>query len=298
MKATARSLLVQMGTALWSRTGSRTAREAYLKAFLWLVRGRRVLATVDGIRYDLDLGEMVDACLYLGRYEPEVTAAIERYCRSGWTALDIGANVGAHALRIARLVGPGGRVYAFEPTTYAYDKLVRNIALNGFAHVEAFRVALAEHTRAAQSMTVRASWRTDGSGGAVHETVDFVRADDWAQGRDLQRLDLIKLDVDGNEFPVLQGAGGLLRVYRPVVLTEVGAWHFADPGRNPLRLLEELDYRFLDTRLGGEFASLAEIRALLPERDENLGFSINVIAEPRASAPPPGRREAKRLADE
>src|SRR5688572_20988587 len=71
----------------------------------------------DGIRWQLDLREGIDFSIYLlGSFEPATVRAYRRIVKPGQTVLDIGANIGAHTLPLARLVGPGGRVIAFEPT--------------------------------------------------------------------------------------------------------------------------------------------------------------------------------------
>lgn len=95
--------------------------------------GRGVTVTVlrDGFTWDLDLREGIDFAIYLlGRFEASTTRAYEGIVRPGDTVLDIGANIGAHTLPLARLVGPAGRVVAFEPTRYAHDKLLINLSLN------------------------------------------------------------------------------------------------------------------------------------------------------------------------
>src|SRR4051794_15228320 len=68
-------------------------------------RNRIVTTTIDGVAYELDLSELIDNRMYYtGAFEPETTAAIRRFCKPGDTVLDIGANIGCHALRMAQLV--------------------------------------------------------------------------------------------------------------------------------------------------------------------------------------------------
>jgi hypothetical protein len=84
-----------------------------------------------GVNWRLDLDEGIDLCIcVLGAYEPGTRAAYSSLIKEGDVVLDIGANIGAHTLHFARLVGPSGRVYAIEPTDYAAERLQMNLALN------------------------------------------------------------------------------------------------------------------------------------------------------------------------
>jgi len=84
-----------------------------------------------GLRWELDLSEGIDLVIFaFGQFENETAKALAGIVKPGAIVLDIGANIGAHALPLARLVGPNGKVYAFEPTKYAFDKLKQNLALN------------------------------------------------------------------------------------------------------------------------------------------------------------------------
>jgi len=87
----------------------------------------QVRSTRGGIRWDLDLAEGIDLPIYLpGAFEPRLIRAYGRLIRPGACVVDIGANIGAHTLHFARLVGGRGKVVAYEPTGYAYRKLVAN----------------------------------------------------------------------------------------------------------------------------------------------------------------------------
>ena len=84
-----------------------------------------------GIFWYLNLNEGIDFAIYLtGKFEPETVTTMASLLKSGDVALDVGANNGAHTLGMARMVGEKGRVIAFEPTKYAFDKLVANATLN------------------------------------------------------------------------------------------------------------------------------------------------------------------------
>ena len=267
---------LRLATRVYRATPFRPVREAYFRSFLRLVRGRRVIRTVEGMTFELDLGELIDVGIFLQQYERDVVGLIERLTRPGWTVLDIGANIGAHALRFSKLAGASGRVFAFEPMEYAYAKLARNVSLNHTGNIEAFRLALSDRNAPAQTVAYRSSWATSGERRPERATVDFRRLDDWSADRRLDVVNLIKLDVDGHELQVVKGGLATIGRSRPILLIEAGAWHFTAQ-ENPWQILADLGYRFWDTATLVE-TSLAGVRSRLPERDDDMTFSVNLVA--------------------
>jgi FkbM family methyltransferase len=257
-------------------------RQLMYNAFARLVRNRRTMATVDGLVFDLDLGELIDLSLFLQQYEPDVTAAIRRHTRAGMTIVDIGANIGAHTLLFAKLTGSGGRVIAFEPTDFAFSKLKRNLSLNDAAHVEAVKLALSDSDLPPREVNFRSSWRTDGSRRDGVSTVAFQRLDAWSEQTKLGKIDLVKIDVDGNEFPLIVGGRETIARNRPLILMEAVGPHFDDAMRNPFAVLRELGYRFWDLK-SGEEQTVEQMAARLPRNDPGMTKSFNVVA---ATAPP------------
>lgn len=280
LKAAATRAAIRLARGVYRATPFRPLREAYFQAFLRLVRGRRVVRTVEGMTFELDLGELIDVGVFLEQFERDLVALIEQLTQPGATVLDIGANVGAHTLRFAKHVGPSGRVFAFEPTDYAYRKLVRNVSLNADStpHVEALQLALGEERAVRQTVGFRSSWRSDGQQNTASSIVDFATLDAWCGERGITGVDLIKLDVDGHEYPVLAGGREILRRSLPIVLIEAGAYHFTHADRNPLALLKDLGYRFWNTDSLDEYADLQAIRRRLPAEDDHMDSSINVLA--------------------
>lgn len=270
-----------IATRIYRATPFRSLREQYFRLFLRLVRGRRVVRRVEGMTFDLDLGEMIDVGLFLQQYERDVVAVVERVTEPGWTVLDIGANIGAHTLRFSRLVGTTGRVFAFEPMDYAFSKLSRNLLLNEAGNTRAFKLALSDHNADACPVDFRSSWATSGERRRETSSVDLRKLDDWFLEHRLSRLDLIKLDVDGHEWQVLKGGLMSIERYRPILLIEAGAWHFASRETNPLELLASLGYRFWETTNTSEI-DVAAVRQRLPERDDDMAFSMNLVASTTA----------------
>jgi FkbM family methyltransferase len=275
-------MLIKLAQLIYRFTPFRSLRQFLFDSYARSVKNSQRIASVDGVRYRLDLGELIDLALYLGKFEPSVVAAIERDCRPGMTVLDIGANVGAHALRFARIVGRTGHVYAFEPTLFAYAKLQQNVELNPQLNISTFRIALSDSPKLRQSIAFRASWRTDGSQQDAACEVDFVRLDDWAAQHGVADVDLIKLDVDGNEFPILAGGMDLLSRCRPVLLMEMVGPHFAQPARNPFSLLASLGYSFSNVDSGVRYSSVVEMSGLIASDDVGMTTSINILATPPA----------------
>jgi FkbM family methyltransferase len=150
------------------------------------------------------------------------------WIRPGATVYDVGANKGQMALLFAALVGPRGRVVAFEPAPGECDILRRNLALNGLAQVRAVQAAAAESAgeltfsyapdRPTQGK-LRDVEMTYANPGARDFPVPAVALDDV--GADERAPDVIKIDVEGAAGAVLRGARGILDRARPRIYVEL-----------------------------------------------------------------------------
>ena len=171
-----------------------------------------------GVNWRLDLTEGIDFSIYLlGAFEPITVAACARLMKPGDTVLDIGANIGGLALPMARMAGPSGKVYCFEPTDYAFKKLTANLALNPdlAARVVTSQTMFTDSQQAVVE-PIYSSWPLEGSKpfhelhlGAAESTsgAQPLRLDDYLAAQNVARIDFIKMDVDGFECHVLGDAG-------------------------------------------------------------------------------------------
>lgn len=148
----------------------------------------------------------------------------------GDTVLDIGANAGFYAARLAHLVGPQGAVHAFEPIPETFDVLRHVVAALGLANVVLYPAAVADR-EGEQTMEVpREGCKVENyylahlslaPAGGQRTLRVRTRTLDALRAAGLPRVSFVKCDVEGAELLVLRGAAGLLRADRPVVLCEV-----------------------------------------------------------------------------
>ena len=165
-----------------------------------------------------------------GARDPDIWQFISRRLRPGDIFVDAGANIGTYSVPAALLVGDRGRVVAFEahPTTYAH--LARSIEANGLRNVDAHHLALAAEPGCLEiSFNQGNPGEThvaDGTGTGVRvaaTTLDIALAK-----LGIDAIDYLKVDVEGFELPVLQGARGIIgRSPHIAVQTEMQAQHAA-----------------------------------------------------------------------
>lgn len=188
------------------------------------VRKQFVLSTGDRLVAD-PFDHLAEGVKRDGCYEPAVVRLFERVIRRGMVALDIGANVGHHTVMLSRLVGPTGRVHAFEPDPRTFVDLRTNVQANRGANVQIINSALAAETgkaplyRGTESMV--SSLRPTVHSGIDATSVAVDTLDRWSATSQLSRIDFIKLDVEGAELAVLRGAEKTLRRWQPLLVTEV-----------------------------------------------------------------------------
>lgn len=191
---------------------------------------REFVVDFEGLRYKGTLAQYVDRKIfYFGSYSPDELAFLAKAGRAvrgrhqTSTFVDVGANVGQHSLFMSRHVD---RVLAFEPNAEVADRLQANIDFNGITNINLVRAALGseqtegrlgsglENNSGSRSLT----WSLDPSRDIV---VPIVRADDVLEAYGVQRIDILKLDVEGYEKHVLMGMRACLRRDKPIMLFEL-----------------------------------------------------------------------------
>jgi FkbM family methyltransferase len=204
----------------------------------------------NGIKYEVDLSEGIELSLYLfGNFQEHVINNSFYALKKSDVVFDIGTNVGLMTLQFAQLV-PEGKVYSFEPTHYALQRLKRNLELNPelAKRVEVTNTFISAKSETAPNIVAFSSWKVNGesdsSNHPVHlgtpkstEGVPSITLDDFVKMKNIGRINFIKIDTDGHEYEVFQGARETLRKLRPFVVFEIG-----------LYVLEEkkIDYNFYD----------------------------------------------------
>jgi FkbM family methyltransferase len=250
-----------------------------------------VIVTRDGIAWNLDLNEGIDFAIFIGVYERSTTKAIRRWVRPNSFVLDIGANIGAHTLQLARRVGSSGRVFAFEPTLFAHAKLLKSLALNpGLATVvKPEQLMLLASDKKTTELEIYSSWPLENEDklhvkhlGRLRSTEGAlaISLDTYLKQAGVPRVDFIKLDVDGFECEVLEGARHCLNQFHPTILMEIAPHCLRERGVSLAQLIDVLSgsgYSF--ARLDGKAIT---IDAQTFEDKIADGSSINVIA--RAAA--------------
>ena len=199
----------------------------------------------------------------LGQYEVRKRRLIERLLRPGMSFVDAGANKGDFTLIAARLVGDGGAVFSFEPEPINFQWLERSIALNEYRNVRAYNVALGDTEGpvqlhlgplSGQNTLVAGIYEEFGAKTVMTRTLDSVLRE-----IDRPKIDMIKIDVEGWELPVLRGALDTIRSNgQAVVLLDLHPQLGADvPAVGSL--LRSLGFRFyLHCDLSQEINSLPD----------------------------------------
>jgi len=192
----------------------------------------------------MKLDWLINKAYVFGVYEPDVVEAMHEHIRTGMVAVDCGAHIGYHTLLLAKLVGASGKVYAFEPLPENFAVLCENVAINGYRNVTAENKAVAEQTGCLR--LARGQWQPNDrdpltSVSRLSEEGDLevavVALDDYFADK---QVDFIKVDVEGAEARVLEGARSLLRRCRPTLIVSVHGFTEDHPA---LQLLRELGYR-------------------------------------------------------
>ncbi len=191
-----------------------------------------------------------------GEYETEVAKIITMSLAPGFVALDIGANIGIQSMRMSRCVGESGKVYSFEPLAHLQEKFKQNIALNSCGNIKLFPWALSDKAETLSMKVDVKDWNqgaftlSDLSHAGTPQQITIKVPDEVDEIKNAERIDLVKIDVEGFEYHVLRGLGSTLKKHRPRIIFEYDARYWTRTGQqiaDCIAYLKHLDYAIYQT---------------------------------------------------
>lgn len=217
-------------------------------------------------------------------FEPHFYNVAKNVIKEGDICLDCGANLGYHTVTMAKLVGKAGKVIAFEPLRVIYQQLNGNVFLNDLRNVIALNVAVGNEQKIIQMDYVDVDHPIGVNIGATKigkygDMVEMIKIDDVIQNG----VSFMKIDVQGSEVFLLDGAENLIKNARPVMFIEVeNQWLtcFGQTSETLLNKIMSLDYILV--RINTEYpcdhvAIPREKKHLLEHIMKDVGHPIDVI---------------------
>lgn len=242
------------------------------------------MAYADNLRFVCRPQNLIERCIIEdGVWEPGETNIVKEHCKPGFVVFDIGANIGYFTLLMSREVGPGGHVHAFEPTEYAMNRLKRNLVLN--SHLPA-NITLNQMGLLAAPEVRKEAIEARFSGTIPShldpELIRFTTVDQYVADTPTERIDFMKIDVDGYDAEVLQGAADTIQRFRPELLVELNQRALQGTGHDVYAYLDMLIDFGYDAAMVAESGDKTTLARLRETTDLRTG-SRNILLTPRRS---------------
>lgn len=251
--------LVRLPLRLIPRSCALSIRRGCNRGFKWVV------------------GAGIHGC-WLGTYEHEKQDVVARLVHRGMTVWDIGANAGFYSLAFSRLVGAAGSVVAFEPLAANNHHLLRHIAINRVENVRVVQTAVGSRSGFIGFQADESVFKGRVADHETHYLVAITTIDDFLASEPGWLPSVVKIDVEGGEAAVLEGASNLLRSHPPLIIL---ALHGRDQESRCRAILDAMAYRltYLDGRAVGPGALESdEVIAYPPVRGDRGARDVEPTA--------------------
>ncbi len=176
-----------------------------------------------GFKIILDLSKDVDCNFFLLEFEYDYLRFFQKNLKQGSKVIDVGANIGIYSLLASKKIGSEGKVYAFEPSDWAHSRLVENLKLNCFKNVEVIKKVISDRNGTAtfficdddayNSLSFKPMKEVQRT-----ENISMTTLDRFCEQRNVNNIDLLKIDTEGADYLVLKGAQKLLCSDNPPII--------------------------------------------------------------------------------
>ena len=218
-----------------------------LKEFIRALKGNKPEITIKSTKHGIFCGFKNDylfkQAITNGIHESHFKELIESFLLPNDIALDVGGNIGTHAILLSKKLSEG-HVYTFEPQSLVFSVLQNNLLLNSCDNVTAYRFAISNRDHSTISMQPFSFNKKSINNAALQIDLDGAMGD-FALTRSLdsfkfKKVDFIKIDIQGSEVMALQGAKDLILKHKPVIFIEIEEQYLRDLGTSTKELLETL----------------------------------------------------------
>jgi FkbM family methyltransferase len=218
-----------------------------------LFRGLTSICRFDtNLKIKADLDEWIQQHIYfLGTWDERGIKFLKNNLKKADVFFDIGANIGAYSLVASKIVGTDGQVHSFEPVSEVFERFQYNIKLNGLINITANRNAVYQSSEvldlfvsSKENAGMSSIFHHDTESGII-EKVQAITIDGYVEKMNIQRIDMIKIDIEGAELFALKGMKNTLSRFRPVIIMEFSEEVMKNSSveaKDVLDLLKSLNY--------------------------------------------------------
>lgn len=204
-------------------------------------------AVRDGIRYELDISCMMQWYVFWG-FKEKQRDRLYSLVNERDVVLDVGTNIGETLFHFAQLAGANGFVYGFEPDNSNFANVQKNISLNDFRNIEVFNIGVSDKRETLKLYRVdshnlgmnRILNEAEAAKYADFTTIETDSLDRIVLENKIEKVDLIKIDIEGYEMHALRGARQLLETFKPRLFIEIGYARLLNLGTSPAELISYL----------------------------------------------------------
>ncbi|MCZ2356577.1 MAG: FkbM family methyltransferase [Bacteroidia bacterium] len=209
---------------------------------------------INDICLEGDISDYVAHFLYFG-FKDIAHERLLNLAKKDAIILDIGTNIGTTLLRFADRVGSNGYVYGFEPDVINYKSCFKNISLNNFSNIEVNNIGLGDSNNVfllvVDTPTNRGGNRIVIGNTTNKESIEIKvqKLDDWITSKDISKINVIKIDVEGFEFKVLKGGIETIQKFKPIMFIELDDNNLKAVGNSAkelIALVESLNYSIIN----------------------------------------------------
>lgn len=200
----------------------------------------------NGINYKLDLHDYIDWWLFWGIKE-DSRNILYSMVHTDNIIIDIGTNIGETLMNFSKLVKDGGSVHGFEPDNINYTRCTENLKLNDFKNITLNKLGLGnirgEFRIKVDTPTNRGGNRITNKDDENSEIINVITLDEYIFDKNIHKINLIKIDVEGFEFNVLKGAEITISKYYPVFFIELDDVNLKQQNASAKMLVEYLIHK-------------------------------------------------------
>ncbi|QLB20859.1 hypothetical protein A6B43_04620 [Vespertiliibacter pulmonis] len=187
-------------------------------------------------KFNLIKGDMIsDIASQYGEWSDVEVCIFQQLLNTQSNVIEVGSNIGMHSVPLAKMI-PNGKLICFEPQRIIFQQLCCNLALNNLTNVETFRIGVSNQmtTQWIETSDYNQRWNygsfslnhgfnTEGRflGNISHEEIDIIALDNFPPIQYLPSLTLLKIDAEGLDISVLQGAQNIIQLHHPFIFIEV-----------------------------------------------------------------------------